>query len=267
MSKEANTRRVIQSVSTGMEVLTTVAAFAGPCSLSAIAQRAGLSPSQTHRYLGSLMSAGMVKQNGASGLYDLDAGAIRLGLAAISRVSVFVGAETCIADMVDRTRRTFLITVMGEFGPIVVRWYPGSPPVVTSLGIGSVLPLFRSATGLVFYTFGDTVEMERQRKLEEMRDPGTVPVGLDRSRAEVRQTLVTTISGDLTPGLRAVACPVFDLQGRLPIVVTMLANGAFPPSDDGDAVAVLRDSCRKLTQSIGGQWPAEGYRTACAGVD
>ncbi|WCP15972.1 hypothetical protein sphantq_04464 (plasmid) [Sphingobium sp. AntQ-1] len=255
MTKEVNTRRVIQSVGTGLEVLTTVAAFSGPCSLSAIAQGAQLSPSQTHRYLGSLMSAGMVKQNGSAGLYELDAGAIRLGLAALSRLDVFANAETCIADMVERTRRTFLVTVMGAGGPTVVRWYPGSPPVITSLAIGGVLPLFRSATGLIFYALGDAAEMERQRKLHEMTDPSAVPVNLTDWRAEIEQTLVTTISGDLTPGLRAVACPVFDLQGRLPVVVTMLANGAFPPSDDTHAISVLQAGCRSLTESIGGKWP------------
>ena len=37
--------------------------------LSGVAQRAGLSPSQAHRYLSSLMAAGMAKQEPRIGTY------------------------------------------------------------------------------------------------------------------------------------------------------------------------------------------------------
>ena len=44
-------RRGIQSVETGLHVLAALAACGGPVPLSAVAQRAGVSPSQAHRYL------------------------------------------------------------------------------------------------------------------------------------------------------------------------------------------------------------------------
>src|SRR4051794_9186131 len=72
-------RRGIQSVETGLHVLTALAACGGPAPRSAVAQRAGVSPSQAHRYLSSLMAAGMAKQDPISRFYDLDAGASRLG--------------------------------------------------------------------------------------------------------------------------------------------------------------------------------------------
>ena len=60
-------RRGIQSVEIGMRVLTALASLPGPAALSAVAQAAGLSASQTHRYLSSLITAGLARQQAATG--------------------------------------------------------------------------------------------------------------------------------------------------------------------------------------------------------
>ena len=115
-------RRGIQSVETGLHVLAALAACGGPVPLSAVAQRAGVSPSQAHRYLSSLMAAGMAKQEPGSGLYDLDSGAIRLGLAALARLDVFARADATFMEFARATGRTCLLAVWGTRAP---RWCAG----------------------------------------------------------------------------------------------------------------------------------------------
>lgn len=255
MAREAHERRGIQSVGIGMRVLSVVSEMEGASTLSSIALKAEMSPSQAHRYLSSLIASGMVKQDRISNLYDLDAGAIRMGLAALSRLDVFANADRHVHALVKQTRRTGLVAVMGDRGPTVVRWFPGSPPVITTLAIGSVLPLFRSATGRIFHTFSDRAEMDRQAHLVEMSDPAQVPIDLAAGRAAIEASLVTTIAGDMTPGLRAMSGPVFDLQGRLVLAVTLLAGTAFRSEDDPAIADQLLGACRGLTESLGGAWP------------
>ena len=55
-------RRGIQSVGIGFRVLAALAAEAKPAALGAVARRAGLSPSQAHRYLASLTSEARLEQ-------------------------------------------------------------------------------------------------------------------------------------------------------------------------------------------------------------
>jgi DNA-binding IclR family transcriptional regulator len=250
-------RRGIQSVGIGMRVLSAVAAHPGPSTLSSIAQRAALSPSQTHRYLSSLMAAGMLKQEGRSGLYDLDAGAIRVGLAALSRIDLFSSADAYLKKLVLETRRTALVAVWGDAGPTIVRWFAGSPPVMTALSIGSNLPLLRSATGRVFYAFGDQIEMDRQARLIEMHDPAGVPTDLAALRDQIRRDGIATISGDFIPGLRAAAAPVLDLQGNLVLVASLVTGTTFPASGDAAANKALQDACQRTSSSIGGVQPIE----------
>lgn len=250
---ESSGRRGIQSVEIGMTVLAAVAEMPGPSSLSSIAQRASISSSQTHRYLSSLMAAGMVLQEGRSGLYDLAPGAIRIGLAALSRIDAFANADQIMKQLVMETRRTGLISVWGDSGPTIVRWYPGSPPVMTALNIGSNLALLRSATGQVFHAFGEQNEMDRQVRLIETSDPASVPVGLEKARAAIRSAGYASVSGDLIPGLRAVAAPIFDLQGNLVMVASLVAGSHFPPSGDGPAAQALVAAGQRISQSIGGR--------------
>lgn len=244
-------RRGIQSVEIGLRVLSTVAAFPSAATLSAIAQHAELSPSQAHRYLTSLIAAGMVRQEARSGLYDLDSGAIRIGLAALTRLDLFAMADQTFSAFSRETGRTCLIAVWGTAGPTIVRWFPGYPPVTTSLAIGSTLPLRYSATGHVFLTFGDPGSIELHA-----RATGADGAEEEAIRTRVRRSLSARVAGDLIPGLRAMSVPVFDLQGRLSLVATALATSAFDAAEDGATTEALIAACRSLTEALGGPWPS-----------
>jgi DNA-binding IclR family transcriptional regulator len=248
-------RRGIQSVETGLHLLAALAACGGPVPLSAVAQRAGVSASQAHRYLSSLMATGMAKQDPGSGCYDLDAGAIRIGLAALARLDIFARADTVFTEFARATGRTCLLAVWGDAGATVVRWFPGNPPVITSLAIGSVMPLLRSATGRVFFAFGDRAAMDAEAQCALEADRANAPIDLDAIRREVRAAGGAQVDDTLIPGLRAAAAPVFDLQGRLAVVATAMATPAFDPERDAEAVAALHGACREVTEAIGGRWP------------
>ena len=242
-------RRGIQSVETGLRVLAALAACRGPATLSAVAQSAGLSPSQAHRYLASLAAAGMARQT-AAGLYDLDSGAIRLGLSALARLNIFETADAAFASFAARTGRTVLVAVWGDAGATVVRWFAGNPPVITSLALGSVLPLAHSATSAVFLTWGDRPAMDAVA--------GAGGIGAEELaalREMTRKAVTAEVSGSVIPGLRAIAAPVFDLQGRLVLVAAALAHDGFDPDGDENVRAELLRSCREVTESLGGAWP------------
>lgn len=254
-NKKAQKRRGIQSVEIGLRVLAAVAKSGRPSSLSMIAESSNLSASQAHRYLTSLIVSGMVKQESKSGQYDLAFGAVQIGLAALSRIDAFRLADKKFNSLSDETRYTFQVAIWGEEGPVIVRWFPGDPPVVTSLAIGSTLPLLQSATGRVFFAFADeSVVMERAKK--EARKLGRPIAEFLAIRAQVRANQMARVEGDLIPGLRALAAPVFDLQGRLAFVASMVENVSIAPEFDQTAMQTLIDACKDLTESLGGRWPS-----------
>jgi DNA-binding IclR family transcriptional regulator len=246
-------RRGIQSVEIGFRVLAALAAEPGPAALGTVARRSELSPSQAHRYLASLIASGMAHQHEASGRYELGPQAIQIGLAALARTDVFAEADPAIAAFTRDSGRTTLLAARGPLGPTIVRWHAGRRPVITSLAVGSVLPLFNSATGHAFLAFMNDDEIATA-VADETAAAGTPPTGIDAIRRQVRAAMFATVDEMLIPGLRATAVPIFDIQGRAVLVATVMATPAFSRTDDDAIVHQLQSVCRTLTERLGARW-------------
>lgn len=242
-------RRGIQSVGIGFRVLAALAAQAEPSTLGAVARRTRLSPSQTHRYLASLIASGMAHQQASSGRYELGPQAIQIGLAALARVDIFAVADIAIAAFTRDTGRTTLIAARGPLGPTIVRWHGGRRPIVTSLAVGSVLPFFNSATGQAF--LGLMSDDEVAGLIEE--DKSAPPAAeIDALRRKIRSDMCASVDELLIPGLRATAVPILDIQGRPILVATTMATPAFSRTEDIQILRKLQHVCRRLTERQGG---------------
>lgn len=247
-------RRGIQSVTIGFRVLAALAAEPGPAPLNAIAARASLSASQAHRYLASLVASGMAAQNPASGRYELGPQAIQVGLAALARTDIFAEADPAIAAFTRDTGRTALVAARGPAGPTIVRWHVGRVPVITSLAVGSVLPLLRSATGHAFLSFMSDEEIAGAVEQEDASGQSGAAINAAAIRRQVRDTMSASVDELLIPGLRATAVPILDIQGRAALVVTMIATSAFAREQDLAIVGKLQSVCKSLTERFGGRW-------------
>lgn len=256
MAGKIKKRKGIQSVEIGLNVLNALAALGRPSTLSEIAKASRLSPSQTHRYLASFVNMHYLRQYEDSSLYDLHAGALRIGLSALARLDVIEEASRIAQVFVDATGRTTLLSIWSEFGPIIIRWFPGDPPIYTSLAIGSRLSLSHSATGRVFLSFqNDTYVSEFLRRTREQAVTENA-IDLDAIRKEVRQRLVAKVDGMLIPGLRALAAPVFDLQGQLVFVIAAIASKSVATSEDRAVEKKLIATAQEMTHRIGGRFPS-----------
>jgi DNA-binding IclR family transcriptional regulator len=255
-SPPSDRRRGIQSVEIGFRVLSAIADAGGAVSLSQLGQRTGLSPSQTHRYLQSLIAAGMANQDPATGHYDLGPASRRIGVRALERFDGYDVASRVILDLVAEIRWTALLSVVGPHGPTVVRWFMGRPPVITNLGIGSTLPLFHSATGRAMIAFSHEAELEELLRVAREEAHDMDGVDADEIRRKGRETMVVRMEGRFIPGLRALSAPIFDMQGQLIFVATAIANAAFPHQEDEAIGVALMEACKRVTEESGGRWMA-----------
>lgn len=242
-----------------MRVLAALAAGAGAQALSAIGARAAVSPSQTHRYLQSLLASGMAVQD-SSGRYDLGPSAIGVGIAALSRLDAFARAEAALRSFSAETGRTSLLSVWGEAGAVVVRWFPGTPPVYTTVTLGSTLPLLHSASGHVFLAFLPEQLTKAVLSQERENDHAVLPMDVPSIRAGVQARLLSDAAPTMLSGMRAMAAPVFDLQGNLALVATAIATTAFDVEEDEAVAQRLQAACRAATEAVGGVWPVTQRR-------
>ncbi|MFM2129414.1 MAG: hypothetical protein RL477_960, partial [Pseudomonadota bacterium] len=138
---------------TGARLLGVVAGFAGPTSLTRIAQAAGMSPSRAYRYLRALVDSGFVEQDALSGRYDLGPEVLRLGLAAISRIDPVRLAMAALPDLSERTGLVSTLSLWGSHGPTVIRCEHATLSAPIRIREGLLLTLLTTAAGNLFMAY------------------------------------------------------------------------------------------------------------------
>lgn len=240
----------IKSLDSALAVLIGLAARNGPVSLSDLARDCAMPPSKVHRYLASFQAAGLVAQEGRSGRYDLGPGAMQLGLAAIARHDFVNHAADGLAALAIETGMTVLLSVWGSVGATVVRWERGVTPTVTSMGLGTTLPLLHSATGRAFLAWAPEGAIAQARATELHRaaaNPRLLPDapatqdGLAALAGRIRAAGFAHVEGDYIPGLVAAAAPILDWQSQAQAVITLVGT-------DPGAVLAQAAPIRALTR-------------------
>lgn len=235
----------IQSLDSALKVLDALSDAGAPLSLSELARRVGMPASKVHRYLASFVASGLVAQAGKSGKYDLGPGAIALGLSAMSRLDFVNRTADALPDLCAETGLTAMLSIWGNFGPTIVRWERAAGFIVTTLGLGTTMPLLGSATGRVFLAWGapNVISM----KLAEEK-PGHPDLDPAEVAAQIRFSGYSTVFGKLIPGLAAISAPVLNWQNEAEAAVTLIGTDEAITKPDDPAVIALIAFCHRLSQ-------------------
>jgi len=256
-SRRPTARQGIQSIEVGATLLRALARASGPLMLRDLAAAAHMPAAKAHRYLVSLVRMGMVEQNAETGLYDLGAFALNLGLSAVARLEPVTVATPFLEALREKTGQTVALAVWANQGATIVRWLGADTPVAASLRVGSVMPLTRSATGRVFLSFLPRQATERQIK-DELLD--NERKNLDpRVIGQVEQVIRTTRglgyahTSDFIPGIAGAAAPVFDHTAALSMALIVLGySKPFDAALTDIAGSLLRESLA-LSRRLGWQ--------------
>lgn len=240
----------IQSLDAALRLLLAMAGYGRPVSLSEIARDCDMPLSKAHRYLASFIHAGLVEQAGRSGKYDLGAGAAELGLAAINRLDFVNRTAEALPQLCAETGLTGLVSVWGTQGPTVVRWERTATPTITSMGLGTTLPLLNSATGRAFLAWAPPrlVQAALESELRQARrsprlfhDMDISARGIAQLTDRTRQDGYASVDSRFVPGLVAIASPILDWQEEAQAVVTLIGTDADIIQPGSNAVRHLVD--------------------------
>src|SRR5262245_27997134 len=248
-------RRGIQSIDTGIRLLEALEKSDGPLALKDLSARSDLDPSSAHRYLASFVRCGLVRQE-ADSRYDFGPLALQIGLAAMRRIEPVQLAEQALPELVAETGYTALLAVWSNRGPTVVRWQRSRDPLVTNLGLGSVLPVSRSAIGIVLVAFqpaGVTAEALAAEARRESFDRAAFERGVERAR----KSRMAFADGSVIPGLTAVACPILHWNGDAVGAVALLSRDRELARPSHPAAIALRTLCDRLSKNFGASPPNE----------
>ena len=252
-------RQGVQSVEVGGQILSVLAAAAGPSTLSEIARGSRMSLSKVHRYLVSLAKGRLVRQDPVSGRYDLGEAALRLGLAALSRLNVVQLGTEAIIELNQQLDVTTILSIWSERGPVVVGWYDSSEVIICNVHVGSLFPLLRTATGRVFLAFQPRRATDAMVRRELRGVVSLIPNSrlrtlkdVDHLISEVRRDRLGVTREEFLPGLSAVSAPIFDHQGRIAAAIAILGvRGSVDVLTPGSYADALLKAADGVSRQLG----------------
>ena len=245
-------RKGIQSVEQGVKLLESLVISQKAMPLKTLAQLAGMSPSMAHRYLTSFIRADLVHQDPVSGFYDLGTFALRLGMAALNRADLIQIADDEFRELVARVNVDGHLSVWGDYGVTIVRVHNRAVPILSDLRLGTVLPLPDSAAGRVFLAFHKqgAIKPVLKSELARMDEPKPSAQDLASITDTVRRDGFAWIDGQVFHGMRALAVPIFDMQGTLRAAMSLVSNQAslvkFPNVVLDDLLATAKRASQRM---------------------
>ncbi|HZO35425.1 MAG TPA: IclR family transcriptional regulator [Solirubrobacteraceae bacterium] len=259
----------VKSVEVGARVLFALEQGRGPMPLSEVARRSDMHPAKAHRYLTSLVRAGLASQSVSSGLYDLGPAAQHLGVEALRRTDAVSAVSAYAAELRDQTGHTVHVSVWGEHGPTIVRWDTGTHLLPIVIRVGSVLPLLDSAVGQVFLTHlpastTAAVLKNQQRQGMTRRVPAKDVTEL---KDRVRRDGLARTRNQMIFGLAALAAAVFGAGGDIEVVLGLsLPAQTVAGSEAKSLGSALRDAADRCSHQLGFSGAASPDRGATTGL-
>ncbi len=185
MSDELEGKHGVQSLEIGMGILRAMVNGQRSMMLKDIAAAAAMPPSKAHRYLVSLIRAGLVEQDPLTSRYNLGPFALNIGLVAIDRLDRVRQGLTAIAQLRDEINETTALAVWSDNGPVIVRWERPRRPITVNVVTGTALEILSSASGRVFAAWMQNDAVNRLIS-KELKSGEHLPPDL-KTRADVER--------------------------------------------------------------------------------
>jgi DNA-binding IclR family transcriptional regulator len=195
-------------VERAVDLLTRVAEAPGEATVASLASDAGLPTSTTYRLLGALGRHGLVQRD--AGTVSLGTRVVALGRAAEARLreQLVAPAAPVMEGLARRWGETAILTAPCGLEAIVLHVVEAEHPVRLTYAAFGRAPMHLGASGKVLAAYLDA---DDRRRLLAAAGDSALAGALD----EVRARGSVTTSGELDPGVTAVAAPVLDARGRV----------------------------------------------------
>jgi DNA-binding IclR family transcriptional regulator len=257
MSDEKEGKHGVQSLEVGAGVLRAVVRGQHSMMLKDIAAAADMPASKAHRYLVSLIRAGLIEQDPMTARYSLGPFALDIGLVALDRLDRVRLGLSAISDLRDTVNETTALAVWGSHGPVIVRWERPQRPITVNVVTGTSLRLLNSASGRVFAAWLPKSQTEAQIAKELKFKPNlsglTTRADVDAMLSKVRADGIAPVSQYyMFKGVEAVAAPVFNFKNQISMsLVVVGVEGMIDITEDGPVIQALRKAADTLSWRLG----------------
>ena len=218
----------VEALARGLDVITAFGPMAMELTVSEVAARTGLARPTARRLLMTLEQLGYARST--DGAFSLTTKTLELGTAYISAQGLWDIARPHLVALVDRTGESSSMSQL-DGSDIVYTARVAVPKIIAiAVHIGTRFPATATSMGRVL--LADLTAGELDAVLDTPSSSGIIPrvasnrADLDRSLAEIRERGWALSDELLSVGIRSVAAPVRDRNGRTQAAVNVTVHAA-----------------------------------------
>ena len=248
-ARRPDTASDIQAVTRASQILALFRPDRPTLTVAEAAAAIGLNRTTTHRYFGTLVSAGLLERSRDESSFTPGGLLVQLGAFALGRRVVVDLAPAYLAELSRSTHLSSALSLWGSTGPVVTRVEEDNAnPVVVSVRVGHQLAV-DSAQCQVFLAFmPDQLQAERLLATTSGAERRRLAENIERARSTGLATTHLTDS-DIT----AVGTAIFDESGICASMALIGTTRTLPITDTGPAWRDLVTTAYELSKELGGE--------------
>ena len=242
----------IQVIERMMTLLDALAASPEPASLKHLASVTELHPSTAHRILGAMTAARFVERQDA-GTYRLGIRLLELGNLVKSRINVREVAQPFMQTLHEAIGEAINLGVRHDDEIVYIeRTSSGRSLVRVVYLVGGRAPLHLTSLGKLFLAADAPQEIRDYARRTGL--PGKTPrslttlAALEKELDKVRRHGIAFDDEEAEIGLKCVAAPIFDDEGK---IVAALSVSAPAERHDPDWVIKIRKTADEISHALG----------------
>ena len=216
----------VQSFARGLSVIRAFGLKNREMTLSEVAERTGLTRAGARRILLTLQTLGYVGCNERR--FFLMPRTLDLGYSYLSSMPLWDFAEPIMEDLVDRVHESCSICVLDGVEIVYVLRLPTRKIMTINLAIGSRLPAYCTSMGRVLLGGLPEAELDALlRKSKPVEHTRRTVTDVERIRKIIvadRKKGWALVNQELEEGLRSVAVPIVDYNGKIIAAMNIGAN-------------------------------------------
>jgi IclR family pca regulon transcriptional regulator len=218
----------VQSLERGLSVIRAFNMANPELTLSEVAAATGVTRAAARRFLLTLAELGYVRNEGR--YFSLTARVLELGFAYLSSLSLPDIAEPHLETLVAEVNESSSVSVLDGPDVVYVARVPTSRIMTVVISVGTRFPAYATSMGRVL--LAGLPDHELESYLAEVRldplTPRTVSsvAALRGELARVRTQGYALVNQELEDGLRAMAVPIRDRNGRVVAALNVSAHAS-----------------------------------------
>ncbi|WP_445158658.1 IclR family transcriptional regulator domain-containing protein [Halomonas sp. E14] len=222
-------RDFVAALASGLEVIQAFDEAHPRMTLSEVATRTGMNRAKARRFLLTLHALGYMRKQGRD--FELAPKVLQLGYAYLSANNYRSVIQQMLEEITAEIGESASLGVLeGDEVIYVARSAASHRLLAITLSVGSRLPAAHTSLGRVLLAQLPEPELERfleRTRLERFTEHTVVDKAeLRRRIVEVRQQGYAIVDQELDPGLRSLAVPAFDANGKLLGGINISTNAA-----------------------------------------